>query len=241
MSVDISNHDSKRIKLEDMESAPLSVRANLKKDKPKNSHLPPGTHDDGKWRLVFLPSLIYWVGNSKYAWSIPDETLRSVLQDIYLAIYNRNGCFEDDSFGYHVVCIYLYFPENGSLTTSCQATQRLHEWRAAFGSTAISILMAFFASMPQYNTQEARAEYADYQLHDSRFIYEDAENDDQPGAFLSEYMVRIFAAHVSSIVGKVRVDSLNEFGAPGYQTALALTAAAVSPPFCSITLVTISQ
>ncbi|OJA07945.1 hypothetical protein AZE42_11019, partial [Rhizopogon vesiculosus] len=186
MSVDISNHDSKRIKLKDMESAPLSMRANLKKDKLKNSHLPPGTHDDRKWHLVFLPSLIYWAGNSKYAWSIPDETLRSVLQDIYLAIYNRNGCFEDDSFGYHM------------------ATQRLHEWWAAFGSTTISILMAFFASMPQYNTQEARTEYADYQLHDSHFIYEDADNDDQ----------------------LVRVDSFNEFGAPGYQTALALTAAA---------------
>lgn len=99
----------------------------------------------------------------------------------------------------------------------------------------------FRFNAPEYNTQEARAEYADYHLQDSRFIYKDADNDDQPGAFLSEYMVRIFAAHISAIVGKVRVDALGEFGAPGYQTALALTAAAVSPPFCSFALVTISQ
>jgi len=99
--------------------------------------------------------------------------------------------------------------------------------------------MAFFASVPEYDTQAARAEYAEYQLQDACFIYKDADSDDQPGAFLSEYIVRIFAVHVSAITGKVRVDALGEFGAPGYQTALALTAAAMSPPLFSVALVTI--
>ncbi|KAG1733930.1 uncharacterized protein EDB91DRAFT_1057236 [Suillus paluster] len=111
-----------------------------------------------------------------------------------------------------------------------QAIQRIHEWRTIFGSTAISVLMAFFASVPQYDTQAACAEYAEYQLQDAHFIYKDANNDDQPGAFLLEYILRIFAVHVSAIVGMVRVDALGKIGAPGYQTVLALTAAAMSPP-----------
>ncbi|KAG2034053.1 hypothetical protein BDR03DRAFT_823753, partial [Suillus americanus] len=85
----------------------------------------------------------------------------------------------------------------------------------------------FFTSTPDYETQEAREEYAEYQLQDyCCFIYEDPDNKDQPGAFLSEYILRIFAAHLTAVTGRVRVDSLVEFDKPGYQTALALTAVA---------------
>jgi hypothetical protein len=117
---------------------------------------------------------------------------------------------------------------------SLQAVQRIQEWRATFGSTAISVLMAIFASMPEYGPQEAHMEYADYQLQDSRFIYKDADSVDQPGAFMSEFVLCIFAMHVSAIVGKVRVDALGEFGALGYQAALALTAAAASSLFLQL-------
>jgi hypothetical protein len=88
--------------------------------------------------------------------------------------------------------------------------------------------MAFFTLTPDYETQEAREEYAEYQLQDCCFIYEDPDNEEQPGAFLSEYILRILAAHLTAVAGKVRVDSLVEFGKPGYQTALVLTAVAVS-------------
>ncbi|KAG2033326.1 hypothetical protein BDR03DRAFT_1014396 [Suillus americanus] len=104
------------------------------------------------------------------------------------------------------------------------ASQCIHEWRAAFGSTAVGILMAFFASTPEYQAQEAREEYAEYQLQDCHFIYEDPNNEEQPGPFLSEYMLRIFAAHLTTISGKVRVDALIDFVQPGYATALALLA-----------------
>lgn len=91
--------------------------------------------------------------------------------------------------------------------------------------------MAFFASTPEYETQEAREEYAEYQLQDCRFVYDDPDNDEQPGAFLSEYILRIFAAHLTAISGKARVDALVEFGKPGYLTALALSAVSVSLHF----------
>ncbi|KAG2029451.1 hypothetical protein BDR03DRAFT_880725, partial [Suillus americanus] len=63
------------------------------------------------------------------------------------------------------------------------ASQRIHEWQAAFGSTAVGVLMAFFASTLEYQAQEARKEYAEYQLQDCHFIYEDPNNEEQPGAF----------------------------------------------------------
>lgn len=88
--------------------------------------------------------------------------------------------------------------------------------------------MAFFASTPEYQAQDARKEFAEYQLQDCNFIYEDPDNEEQPGAFLSEFVLRVFAAHLSAIAGRVRVDALVEFGKPGYLTALALTAVAVS-------------
>ncbi|KAG2351877.1 hypothetical protein BDR07DRAFT_1257276, partial [Suillus spraguei] len=60
--------------------------------------------------------------------------------------------------------------------------QRISEWRGNFGSTTITILMAFFASTDEFKTKEARKDYAEYQLEDSRFVYEDPDNEDSPGA-----------------------------------------------------------
>ncbi|KAG1720494.1 hypothetical protein EDB19DRAFT_1597926, partial [Suillus lakei] len=105
--------------------------------------------------------------------------------------------------------------------------QRISEWRGNFGSTAITILMAFFASTDEFKTKEARKDYAEYQLEDSRFVYEDPDNEDSPGAFLSEFILRIFAVQLNATQGRQIIDSL-DFGLPGYQTALALTTAAVS-------------
>jgi len=153
MSVDISNHDSKRIKLEDM-NLPLSACVpTSKKTNQKKFPSAPRTHDDGKWRLVFLPSLIYWVGNSKYAWSIPDETLKVCPPGHIPCNINRNGCFEDDSLAIMwsaFICIFLRTAHLLHLARQ----SKTHEWRRHLVPTAISILMAFFASMPQYNTQE---------------------------------------------------------------------------------------
>ncbi|KAG2074319.1 hypothetical protein BDR04DRAFT_1115819 [Suillus decipiens] len=83
-----------------------------------------------------------------------------------------------------------------------------HKWQASFGSTAITVLMAFFTSTSKYETQEACEEYTEDQLQECHFIYEDLDNKEQP------------------VAGKVRVDLLAEFGKPGYQTALVLTAMA---------------
>ncbi|KAG0700193.1 hypothetical protein DFH29DRAFT_1001283 [Suillus ampliporus] len=154
---------------------------------------------------------MYWIGNSDYGWTVPETELESVLEHIYYTVYPHRlgGCdFDVEELAFQLV------------------SQRVHEWRASFGSTANSVLIAFFASTPEYKTQEAREEYAEEQLEECRFVYEDPDNEEQPGAFLSEYILRIFASHLTAIAGQVRVDSLVEFGKPGYQTALALSAVA---------------
>lgn len=102
---------------------------------------------------------------------------------------------------------------------------KIHEWMTSFGSMAITVLMAFFTSNPEYQTQAARKAFTDDQLKDSRFVYENPESQDNPGAFLSVYFLRIFATHLNAIAGHEKVDTLDS-GIMCFETALALTAAA---------------
>jgi hypothetical protein len=87
--------------------------------------------------------------------------------------------------------------------------------------------MLFFTSNDDFKTPDARKEFAGDQLVDSRFVYEDADNEDSPGAFLSEFILCIFAAHLNAIYGYKKIDTI-ERGLPGHQTSLALATAAVS-------------
>ncbi|KAG2107311.1 uncharacterized protein F5147DRAFT_545376, partial [Suillus discolor] len=110
------------------------------------------------------------------------------------------------------------------------AIQKIHKWKASFGSTAITVLMAFFASDPEYEMQAARKSFADDQLKDSRFVYKNPESEDNPGAILLEFFWCTFAMHLNAIVGHEKVDTL-DCGIIGVETALALTAAAMSQVF----------
>ncbi|KAG1786220.1 uncharacterized protein HD556DRAFT_1449957 [Suillus plorans] len=182
---------------------------NLKKEKPKNSHLPSAAQNLS-FHSIFIPMVMHWVGNNSYPWTIPNEKLSDVLEDIFMAVCKQPGDFRNDdgcNIAFNLVC------------------QRISEWRGNFGSTAITILMAFFASTDEYKTKGARKEYAKYQLKDSRFVYEDPNNEDSPGAFLSEFILRIFAVQLNATQGHQIIDSL-DFGLPAYPTALALTTAA---------------
>ncbi|KAG2061687.1 hypothetical protein BDR06DRAFT_966584 [Suillus hirtellus] len=224
MSVDVSEqkpttkqakgHTTKikaEVKTEPEAVASENIHAKLKKGKVRNAHLPSGVLENGIWHMKFLPCVMYWIGNSNYGWTIPEAEFESVLEAIFYAVYphTKGPCdFNVEELAFQLV------------------SQRVHEWRASFGSTAITVLMAFFTSMPEYETQEAHEEYAEYQLQECHFIYEDPDNEEQPGVFLSEYILRIFAAHLTAVARKVRVDLLVEFGKPGYQTTLALTAVA---------------
>ncbi|KAG2368005.1 hypothetical protein BDR07DRAFT_1478599 [Suillus spraguei] len=82
-----------------------------------------------------------------------------------------------------------------------------------------------YQQLPEVNALEAQKEYAEYQLEDSCFMYEDPDNEDSPGAFLSEFILCVFAAHLNAIQGYEKIDII-DCGLAGHQTALALATAA---------------
>ncbi|KAG2148685.1 uncharacterized protein EDB93DRAFT_1103738 [Suillus bovinus] len=88
MSTDISNKQTamKCIKTEEATSKAASI--NLKKVKPRNAHIPDNIAKS--WRATFLPVLMYWVGNSSYGWSIPEEDLSNALYEISNCIGGKN-------------------------------------------------------------------------------------------------------------------------------------------------------
>ncbi|KAG1898405.1 uncharacterized protein F5891DRAFT_955549 [Suillus fuscotomentosus] len=184
MSVDIvESDDLKPVKTESAVNQRKKI--SLKKEKPKNTHLPSDAQNR-KWCSKFLPAVMYWVRNSNYPWTIPNDKLSDICYDIFSVVYNgAPGEFEADSWsgGFHMVC------------------QRISEWRGVFGSTAISVLVMFFTSNDDFQAPEARKEYAEYQLEESHFVYEDLDNEDSPGAFLSEFILHVFATHLNAIQG----------------------------------------
>ncbi|KAG1807679.1 uncharacterized protein BJ212DRAFT_1303388 [Suillus subaureus] len=118
----------------------------------------------------------------------------------------------------------MVHPEN-LRPTARVVCQRISEWRGVFGSTAVSALVTFFASNDDFQAPKARKEYAEYQLEDSCFMYEDPDNEDLPGAFLSEFILHVFAAHLNAIQGYEKIDII-DCGLPGHQAMLALATVA---------------
>ncbi|KAG1732080.1 hypothetical protein EDB19DRAFT_1912267 [Suillus lakei] len=114
------------------------------------------------------------------------KELSEVLKDISMAVYPHPGNFQYD---------------DGCNLTFNIVSQRISEWRGNFSSTAITILMAFFASMDEYETKEAQKAYAEYQLEDSHFVYEDPDSEDSPGAFLLEFILHIFTVQLNATQG----------------------------------------
>lgn len=53
-------------------------------------------------------------------------------------------------------------------------------WCSLIGSTAIMVLIAFFASQPDmFDTDEDRQEWAEWYLKDLHFAYKDVDGDDR--------------------------------------------------------------
>jgi hypothetical protein len=91
------------------EAEQLPQARNIKKEKPKNAHLLIGARNL-EWRSKFIPTVMYWIGNSNFSWTIPDDTLSNLLHDIYYSVYKQPGDFEvDGSNGtFNVVSEFLF-------------------------------------------------------------------------------------------------------------------------------------
>jgi hypothetical protein len=123
----------------------------------------------------------------------------------------------------------------------------VYEWRNAFGSSAVTTLKEFFdADKDNYDTDAKRVAYAEFMLNDLRFTFQDTESEDPKvqiflsapaltdmpmqqwrGLFRSDFIVRVFANHLSAIQGSKDLPALDTTSP---SAALALSAAAVSVP-----------
>jgi hypothetical protein len=56
--------------------------------------------------------------------------------------------------------------------------QRIYEWRGNFGSTAISVINAFFSMNKDFDENDARVAFSQEMLRDLRFQYSTADGDD---------------------------------------------------------------
>ncbi|KAG0695518.1 hypothetical protein DFH29DRAFT_879977 [Suillus ampliporus] len=96
MLVSVMETDDQKSKFVKTEKGHAPRIINLKKkEKLKNAHLPPDAQNS-QWRGTFIPTVMYWVGNSSFPWTIPDSNLTDTLYNIYKVVYKKPGYFEDD-------------------------------------------------------------------------------------------------------------------------------------------------
>jgi hypothetical protein len=138
-----------------------------------------------------------------------------------------------------------------------QAEQRVYEWRASFGSAAVTMVNYFFESNDKFKTTELCQEFADYMLEHDRFIFSNTDSEDYEvsqlflsydiylqvltsfhwqewrGAFGSPFVLQVFATHLSAIRGNIEVPKLGAAKNLKPNVALALSGTAVNflPPY----------
>lgn len=113
----------------------------------------------------------------------------------------------------------------------------MRNWRSTFGKTGIRAVQHLLTTNDELSTIEARADWVRDRLLDSAFVYENEQDDvhasllfctiltqlTQTGAYRSELILRVFAAHLQTVL-KTDVSYGHPVG------AMALSCAAVS--FC---------
>ncbi|GBE85561.1 hypothetical protein SCP_0800780 [Sparassis crispa] len=185
----------------------------------KNADLPPVALKNDRWRRRFLPTVVRYVGTLKNPWTIDEEEFRRVLELIWDKVYGKLGVEYTDAI--HVI-------------TRSLCIQRLYEWRSTFGSTAISVVEAFFSTTPKYLDFAKRPSFAKALLKLSRFAFLSAKGENRSnftGLFRSPFMLRTFAIHLAAIEGAIDVEGLYSEGSALTVNkaigALGLTGAAV--------------
>ena len=133
-----------------------------------------------------------------------------------------------------------------------QALQRTSEWHSSFGSTATAVICAFFddgKNAKKYATDDARAEFAEYQIGGNlyRFIYKTADGNERKvsdvivvlqalslqfhqkfkGLFQGPFIAPVLAAHFTAITGACQIPGLYSENSIGPIAALALAVTAV--------------
>jgi len=115
-----------------------------------------------------------------------------------------------------------------------QAQQRVSDsWRSTIGSAALAIVNAFFDANEEFETNEARQEFATDMIENLGFLYENTDSEPFQGLFRGEFIIETFAAHFTAIRGAKKVPALGVATSKENRQngGLAMSAAAVERAF----------
>ncbi|KAI5985952.1 hypothetical protein EDD15DRAFT_2200331 [Pisolithus albus] len=120
-----------------------------------NSDLPLGATNDNAWRRLFISALAYFAAGYDNPWTIPDDKLQHVLQEIWDIVYWDKVV--------HTVVI-------GGPVYSL-AKQGLSNWCTRFAAAAVVVITTFFAHDVDFEDSTPHMEFADAMLKKNRFLF----------------------------------------------------------------------
>ncbi|THH27303.1 hypothetical protein EUX98_g6895 [Antrodiella citrinella] len=160
--------------LRKQESLPASIRSN-----PEHWNF---------WRHTLVPTWISFIGCVPNPFDIPDSLAQSALTEIFNSVFSSHGVSEE-------ISIATAIWHNVDAKTC--------DYRFAYGNSALSAVFHELVAQG-CNTVEERAKYAEQQLKDNRFIYEDQTGDDPKkwkNAFGHKTILKTLAYHLETIQG----------------------------------------
>ncbi|KAI5985969.1 hypothetical protein EDD15DRAFT_2373661 [Pisolithus albus] len=213
---------SKRTKTQHVSSGQGSQRSGSGANKKFiNSDLPLGATNDNAWQRLFISALAYFAAGYDNPWTIPDDKLQHVLQEIWDIVYRDKVV--------HTVVI-------GGPVYSL-AKQGLSNWCARFAAAAIAVITTFFAHDVDFEDLTPRMEFANAMLKKNRFLFGQNRGTDNKmwmGLWRAPFILQTFAHHFNFTQGHADISTIyNDFSGP--RTALALASATVCRTLSLIT------
>ncbi|KAG2136952.1 uncharacterized protein EDB93DRAFT_1106744 [Suillus bovinus] len=154
-------------------------------------NLPGGARAVARWSVVFIPTLIFAIGDQDevWAWALPklEAVLCTTVQDTWDAVYKDIP---------HKVTT------DGPVMAL--ATQRLSEWRNGMGTTAVTALTHFMSLQDDVETDEDHEDFANNLLFKLGFLYGSIMEDGQfKKPFQSELLVQVLVQHRCATWGAI--------------------------------------
>ncbi|KAL7278554.1 hypothetical protein ACG7TL_007553 [Trametes sanguinea] len=160
---------------------------------PKNADLPAGAHDRSKWRLQFIPTVLRILGAHEDPWNLSDKVMVKLLQKVWDSVYGEA------------------IPHRVRVNDAVHAlsTQRVYEWRSAFGHAALRAFESFFESRSKlFPDPDACRQFCAKILDNCRLFYKNPEEEARRGLYRSPFIISAMATHMSAIHGAVQDASL---------------------------------
>ena len=139
--------------------------------------LPAAAQINNRWRKVFVPTLIRYMGTRARPWAWDDHSSVNSVQMIWDAVYGgrvQHVITFNDPVHFCVSTCPIVLRVVIHCSAIRQATQRLYDWRKAIGYWASQVLDNFFDNDSQFSNIAARTEYcaALIEGNNFRFVYE---------------------------------------------------------------------